>query len=109
MQSLQKQYQIAAQEQRNLNADTQAINSASILTNRIITWMGENRNAAAQYDTELKKIIASLQNVNNKTDLTKLEQQFRKIQTQTQATDATFIRIFRQFESTVKNFSCYYG
>jgi TP901 family phage tail tape measure protein len=102
LQSLQKQYQIAAQEQRNLNADTQAMQSASILTNRIITWMGENRNAAAQYDTELKKIIASLQNVNNKTDLTKLEQQFRKIQTQTQATDATSLGFFGNLKAQLK-------
>ncbi len=102
LQSLQKQYQIAAQEQRNLNADTQAMQSASILTNRIITWMGENRNAAAQYDTELKKIIASLQNVNNKTDLTKLEQQFRKIQTQTQATNATSLGFFGNLKAQIK-------
>ncbi len=102
LQSLQKQYQIAAQEQRNLNADTQAMQSASILTNRIITWMGENRNAAAQYDTELKKIIASLQNVNNKTDLSKLEQQFRKIQTQTQATDATSLGFFGNLKAQLK-------
>lgn len=102
LQSLQKQYQIAAQEQRNLNADTQAMQSASILTNRIITWMGENRSAAAQYDTELKKIIASLQNVNNKTDLTKLEQQFRKIQTQTQATDATSLGFFGNLKAQLK-------
>ena len=102
LQSLQKQYQIAAHEQRNLNADTQAMQSASILTNRIITWMGENRNAAAQYDTELKKIIASLQNVNNKTDLTKLEQQFRKIQTQTQATDATSLGFFGNLKEQLK-------
>lgn len=102
LQSLQKQYQIAAQEQRNLNADTQAMQSASILTNRIITWMGENRNAAAQYDVELKKIIASLQNVNNKTDLAKLEQQFRKIQTQTQATDATSLGFFGNLKAQLK-------
>lgn len=89
LQNLQKQYQITAQGQKNLNADTQAMQGASILTNRIVTWMGENRTAAAQYDTELKKIIVDLQNCNNKTDLTKLQQQFKQIQTQVQATDAT--------------------
>ena len=76
---------------------------ASILTNRIVTWMGENRTAAAQYDTELKKIIVSLQNVSNKTDLTKLEQQFRKIQTQTQATDATSKGFFGNLKSQLKD------
>lgn len=103
LQNLQKQYQITAQEQKNLNADTQAMQEASILTNRIVTWMGENRTAAAQYDSELKKIIASLQNVSNKTDLSKLEQQFRRIQTQTQATDATSRGFFGNLKQQLKD------
>ena len=102
LQNLQRQYQITAQEQKNLNASTQTMQGASILTNRIVTWMGENRTAAAQYDAELKKIIVSLQNVSNKTDLTKLEQQFRKIQTQTQATDATSKGFFGNLKSQLK-------
>lgn len=103
LQNLQRQYQITAQEQKNLNASTQTMQGASILTNRIVTWMGENRTAAAQYDAELKKIIVSLQNVSNKTDLTKLEQQFRKIQTQTQATDATSKGFFGNLKSQLKD------
>ena len=103
LQNLQRQYQITAQEQKNLNASTQTMQGASILTNRIVTWMGENRTAAAQYDSELKKIIVSLQNVSNKTDLTKLEQQFRKIQTQTQATDATSRGFFGNLKMQLKD------
>lgn len=103
LQNLQRQYQITAQEQKNLNASTQTMQGASILTNRIVTWMGENRTAAAQYDAELKKIIVSLQNVSNKTDLSKLEQQFRKIQTQTQATDATSKGFFGNLKSQLKD------
>ena len=102
LQNLQKQYQITSQEQKNLNADTQAMQGASILTNRIVTWMGENRTAAAQYDSELKKIIVSLQNVSNKTDLSKLEQQFRRIQTQTQATNATSQGFFGNLKTQLK-------
>lgn len=100
--NLQKQYQITAQEQKNLNASTQTMQGASILTNRIVTWMGENRTAAAQYDSELKKIIVSLQNVSNKTDLSKLEQQFRRIQTQTQATNATSQGFFGNLKTQLK-------
>lgn len=103
LQNLQRQYQITAQEQKNLNASTQTMQGASILTNRIVTWMGENRTAAAQYDSELKKIIVDLQNVSNKTDLTKLEQQFRKIQTQTQATDATSRGFFGNLKMQLKD------
>ena len=102
LQNLQKQYQITSQEQKNLNADTQAMQGASILTNRIVTWMGENRTAAAQYDSELKKIIVSLQNVSNKSDLSKLEQQFRRIQTQTQATNATSQGFFGNLKTQLK-------
>lgn len=102
LQNLQKQYQITSQEQKNLNADTQAMQGASILTNRIVTWMDENRTAAAQYDSELKKIIVSLQNVSNKTDLSKLEQQFRRIQTQTQATNATSQGFFGNLKTQLK-------
>lgn len=102
LQNLQKQYQITSQEQKNLKADTQAMQGASILTNRIVTWMGENRTAAAQYDSELKKIIVSLQNVSNKTDLSKLEQQFRRIQTHTQATNATSQGFFGNLKTQLK-------
>lgn len=62
LQNLQKQYQVTAQEQKNLNADMATLQGASNLTNRIVTWMGENRDAAAQYDAELKKLISDLQN-----------------------------------------------
>lgn len=101
--SLQKAYQVTAQEQRNLNADTQAMQGAGILTNRIVTWMGENRNAAQTYDAELKKIITDLQNCGSKTDLTKLEQQFRKIQTQTQATNVTSQGFFGNLKTQLKD------
>lgn len=103
LQNLQKQCQITSQEQKNLNADTQAMQGASILTNRIVTWMGENRTAAAQYDSELKKIIVDLQNCNNKTDLTKLSQQFRQIKTQVQATDATSQGFFGNLKTQLKD------
>lgn len=103
LQSLQKAYQVTAQEQRNLNADTRAMQGAGILTNRIVTWMGENRNASQTYDAELKKIITDLQNCGSKTDLTKLEQQFRKIQTQTQATNVTSQGFFGNLKTQLKD------
>ena len=103
LQSLQKQYQITSQEQKNLNADQQAMQGAGILTNRIITWMNGNRDAAAQYDAELKKIIIDLQNCNNKTDLTKLQQQFKQIQVQTQATNSASQGFFGNLKSQVKS------
>lgn len=103
LQSLQKTYQVTAQEQRNLNANTQAMQGAGVLTNRIVAWMGENRNAASLYDAELKKIIADLQNCGSKTDLTKLEQQFRRIQTQTQATNATSQGFFGNLKTQLKD------
>lgn len=103
LQNLQKQYQITSQEQKNLNADQQAMQGASILTNKIATWMYGNREAAAQYDAELKKIIIDLQNCNNKTDLTKLQQQFRQIQVQTQATNSASQGFFGNLKSQVKS------
>lgn len=103
LQNLQKQYQITSQEQKNLNADQQAMQGAGILTNRIITWMNGNRDAATQYDAELKKIIIDLQNCNNKTDLTKLQQQFKQIQVQTQATNSASQGFFGNLKSQVKS------
>lgn len=103
LQNLQKQYQITSQEQKNLNADQQAMQGASILTNKIATWMYGNRDAAAQYDAELKKIIIDLQNCNNKTDLTKLQQQFKQIQVQTQATNSASQGFFGNLKSQVKS------
>lgn len=103
LQNLQKQYQVTAQEQNNLNASTQAMQGASILTNRIVSWMGENRTAAAQYDAELKKILTDLQSCTNKTDLTKLSQQFRNIQTQVQATNAESTGFFGNLKNGLKD------
>ena len=103
LQSLQKQYQVTAQEQRNLNADMQSMQGASILTNNIFTWMAQNKEAAAMFDSELKQIIADLQNCGSKSQLTKLEQQFRRIQTQTKATDATSKGFFGNLKSGLKD------
>lgn len=94
LKSLQKQYQVTSQEQKNLNADMATMQGASTLTNRIISWMGQNREAAAQYDAELKQIVADLQNCSNKTDLTRLQQQFRGIQAQVKATDSVSTGFF---------------
>lgn len=86
LQSLQRQYQITAQEQKNLNSEYSAMQGATTLSNEIVVWMANNRSAAEQYDEALKKIIADTQTVSNKSDLTKLQQQFRAIQTQAEAT-----------------------
>ena len=101
LQNLQKQYTVTAQEQKNLNSSMSAMQGASTLTNRIVTWMGQNRQAAAQYDAELKKIVADLQNCSNKTDLTKLSQQFRNIQTQVKATDSVSTGFFGNLKTCV--------
>lgn len=94
LKSLQKEYQVTSQEQKNLNADMATMQGVSTLTNRIISWMGQNREAAAQYDSELKQIVADLQNCSNKTDLTRLQQQFRGIQAQVKATDSVSTGFF---------------
>lgn len=103
LQNLQKQYQITSQEQKNLNVSQQAIQGAGILTNKIITWMYGNRDAAAQYDAELKKIIIDLQDCSNKTDLTKLQQQFKQIQVQTQAANSASQGFFGNLKSQVQD------
>jgi len=65
--------------------------------------MGQNRTAAAQYDAELKQIVADLQNCSNKTDLTRLKQQFRGIQTQVQATDNASTGFFGNLKNGIKD------
>lgn len=72
-------------------------------TNRIVSWMGQNREAAAQYDAELKQIVADLQNCSNKTDLTRLQQQFRGIQAQVKATDNVFTGFFGNLKNGIKD------
>ena len=52
--------------------------------------------------SELNKITSNLRNV-NKTDLSNLEQQFIKIQKQTQATDATSLGFFGNLKSQLKS------
>lgn len=99
LQSLQKQYSVTAKEQNNLNSSMSSIQNASILTNNIITWMGQNRQAAAQFDTEIKQLLTDLQNCSSKADFTRLSQQFKNIQSQVKATDA----ISQGFFSNLKN------
>ena len=48
-------------------------------------------------------IIIDLQNCNNKTDLTKLQQQFKQIQVQTQATNSASQGFFGNLKSQVKS------
>lgn len=83
--SLQKEYQVASQEQRNFNASVGVTQGVSKLTNDIIVWMAQNRSAAYQFDEELKQIITDLQACNNKADFTNLQKQFNTIKAQAKA------------------------
>lgn len=83
--SLQKEYQVASQEQRNFNASVGVTQGASKLTNDIIVWMAQNRSAAYQFDEELKQIITDLQACNNNADFTNLQKQFNTIKAQAKA------------------------
>ena len=67
---------------------------ASALTNKIVIWMGQNRQAAAQYDSELKQIISDLQNCNNKADFSKLQRQFSNIALQVKSSGSLYTGFF---------------
>lgn len=103
LKNLQKQYQVTAQEQRNLSADTSTIQGASALTNKIVIWMGQNRQAAAQYDSELKQIISDLQNCNNKADFSKLQRQFSNIALQVKSSGSLYTGFFNGLKSGIKD------
>ena len=103
LKNLQKQYQVTAQEQRNLSADTSTMQGASALTNKIVIWMGQNRQAAAQYDSELKQIISDLQNCNNKADFSKLQRQFSNIALQVKSSGSLYTGFFNGLKSGIKD------
>lgn len=103
LQSLQRQYQITAQEQKNLNNQYSVMQGASTLSNEIVSWMASNRGAAEQYDSVLKKIIADTQTVSNKSDLTKLQQQFRGVKAQAEATDKASKGFFGNLKTQIKD------
>lgn len=103
LKNLQKQYQVTVQEQRNLSADTSTMQGASALTNKIVIWMGQNRQAAAQYDSELKQIISDLQNCNNKADFSKLQRQFNNIALQVKSSGSLYTGFFNGLKSGIKD------
>jgi TP901 family phage tail tape measure protein len=103
LKNLQKQYQVTVQEQRNLSADTSTMQGASALTNKIVIWMGQNRQAAAQYDSELKQIISDLQNCNNKVDFSKLQRQFSNIALQVKSSGSLYTGFFNGLKSGIKD------
>lgn len=103
LKNLQKQYQVTAQEQRNLSADTSTMQGASALTNKIVIWMGQNRQAAAQYDSELKQIVSDLQNCNNKADFSKLQRQFNNIALQVKSSGSLYTGFFNGLKSGIKD------
>lgn len=103
LKNLQKQYQVTAQEQRNLSTDTSTMQGASALTNKIVIWMGQNRQAAAQYDAELKQIISDLQNCNNKADFSKLQRQFSNIALQVKSSGSLYTGFFNGLKSGIKD------
>lgn len=103
LKNLQKQYQVTAQEQRNLSADTSTMQGASALTNKIVIWMGQNRQAAAQYDSELKQIISDLQNCNNKADFSKLQRQFSNIALQVKSSGSLYTGFFNGLKRGIKD------
>lgn len=103
LKKLQKQYQVTVQKQRNLSADTSTMQGASALTNKIVIWMGQNRQAAAQYDSELKQIISDLQNCNNKADFSKLQRQFSNIALQVKSSGSLYTGFFNGLKSGIKD------
>ena len=103
LKKLQKQYQVTVQEQRNLSADTSTMQGASAPTNKIVIWMGQNRQAAAQYDSELKQIISDLQNCNNKADFSKLQRQFSNIALQVKSSGSLYTGFFNGLKSGIKD------
>lgn len=103
LQNLQKQYQITAQEQKNLNSQYATMQGATTLSNEIITWMANNRSAAEQYDAVLKRIIADTQTVSNKSDLTRLQQQFRTVKVQVEATQKSSQGFFSNLKTGMKD------
>ena len=103
LKKLQKQYQVTVQEQRNLSADTSTMQGASALTNKIVIWMGQNRQAATQYDSELKQIISDLQNCNNKADFSKLQRQFSNIALQVKSSGSLYTGFFNGLKSGIKD------
>lgn len=102
LQNLQRQYQITAQEQKNLDSRYATIQGASILSDEIVSWMANNRSAAEQYDAVLKRIIADTQTVSNKSDLTKLQQQFRAVKVQAEATHNASQGFFGNLKTQMK-------
>ena len=102
LQSLQRQYQITAQEQKNLNSQYSAMQGASTLSDEIVSWMASNRSAAEQYDAVLKRIIADTQTVSNTSDLTKLQQQFRAVKVQAEATHKASQGFFGNLKTQIK-------
>ena len=76
---------------------------ASALTNKIVIWMGQNRQAAAQYDSELKQIISDLQNCNNKADFSKLQRQFSNIALQVKSSGSLYTGFFNGLKSGIKD------
>lgn len=115
LQRLQKQYQVTAQEQKNLNADFATMQGAQTLRSNMISWIEENRDAAIKYDAVLKQILIDSQNLGGKTDLTKLEQQFRAVKATIEATEASTrgffgnmkIQLKEAFVNTVRYQSAY--
>lgn len=103
LRNLQKQYQLTNQEQKNLNADFATMQGASTLRNNIVAWMAENRDAAATYDNELKQIVVDSENVAGKADLTKLQQQFRNIKSEAQASNSAGVTFFGNLKTQMKD------
>lgn len=102
LQNLQRQYQITAQEQKNLNSEYATMQGATTLSSEIVSWMASNRSAAEQYDAVLKRIIADTQTVSNKSDLTKLQQQFRAVKAQAEATHKASQGFFGNLKTQMK-------
>lgn len=103
LQNLQREYQITAQEQKNLNSEYSVMQGASTLSNEIVVWMSNNRYAAEQYNSVLKKIIENTQTVSNKTDLTRLQQQFKAVKTQAESTNKTSQGFFGNLKMQMKD------
>ena len=77
------------------------------LNSRITTWMNNNTKAAKLYDEQLQQILTKTKEVNSKSDLTNVSQQFKTIQRNAEALGVTGESVLEKFKSDLGTFTTF--
>lgn len=99
---------IQAREQRAANNATKLVESKAILQTEMLNWLKKNSKATKEYKTEIDRLIASLDKL-DQAGINGVRRQFNNITKDAEYKGLTGLNFLDSMKSKIKEYSVYFG